>query len=340
MLKKTTVILIWILICLFSKSFGQAKECECHNEAEKSKRYSPKLSVLLTYKEFINLSSAWKITEEDYNNLYFKKFISKPSQYSESFYSLIVHSVKPIKLANSGYTINLTTCTNKDSYYEIPVYLGLHPRWPELKQFSGEIVSGKLSIEINKDIIRPKNESSDSILPILFDLDKFEFSNNETKAITSQVCLPKALISNTDIEIDFDKASIISYKDDFFNSVFNFGDYPLLLDGADEGYYNNLLIDFSGLFVKNSNLKIPIGKHQVAAKGKNIIINNHLISGIIKINYQKAKNDISIYLKNTDNNEFKITLRKLSKKLKKIGLDSFEITTLKEEKLVIIHFRG
>lgn len=339
MLKKTTIILIWILICLPSKSLGQAKECECHNEAEKSKRYSPKLSMLFTYKEFVNTSSAWRITEEDYNHLYFKNFISQPSQYSESLYSLIVHSEKPIKIANTGFTINLTPCTNKNNYYEIPVYLSLHPRWPELKQFSGEIVSGKLSVEINKDIIRPENETSESILPILFDLDKFEFSNNETKAIPSKVCLPKALISNTDIEIDFDKASIISYNDDFFNSVFNFDDYPLLLDGADEGYYNNLLMNFSGLFVKNSNLKIPIGKHQVTAKGENIIINNHLISGIIKINYQKTKNDKRIYLKNTDNNEFKITLRKLSKELKKIGLDNFEITTLKEEELLIIHFR-
>lgn len=223
--------------------------------------------------------------------------------------------------------------------------------------FSGNDDQNKVTVEINTAILRKWNatanqpeldaDGNEVMADILMHTDGFKFSNySKDEMEINDFCTSISEITGTGVLIEFDKAELVFPQKEitynYHNLALNVKDYPLFRDHQnEEGSYQNItkiydpeLTNFSGLLISNSNIQMPIDGILLAVRGKNIILNNHFVSGILKMKKEVSIEKSDEFRLSTNKSPLKISKDELVQHFKNIGIGHVEIE-IKEESILI-----
>ncbi len=111
----------------------------------------------------------------------------------------------------------------------------------------------------------------------------------------TRICLPPSVINGTTVAIDFNQATLHADPKQGVSGGFFYDKFPQFalgeVNGADKFSpetwkrmdYDTLLTRFCGLIADSARFKIPDGKAALLVKGRDILINNHLVAGCLAL---------------------------------------------------------
>jgi hypothetical protein len=239
------------------------------------------------------------------------------------------------------------TLKNIEEGYLYPkVNAGIH-------YFSGE--TGKIGIDFNSGILKPDNNGSipGSVMITANYRELSYVTNGDFEVDITDICIPPVQFSNNEIKINFRDAVLIDSGTQKLKAPgtynFRYVNYPLFIIDTIETHssrnpyyykYDSSLINFSGLYVPTFDLILPIDNSFISGKGIELILNNFLISGIIRLKYSEFDNE-HLKLIDSRDKEIPISVSALEKRFNDINLKLLNpITSVDEgEKVVNLHFK-
>ena len=128
----------------------------------------------------------------------------------------------------------------------------------------------------------------------------FSYTNDDGLRIqTKTLCAPTAEITRTGWLIDVNEMTLIA-EPDSRQTLFQYSDYPFFhkdpnwritdkstLNHA-SSQYDTLLTRFTGVYIAEARLDIPIRYQYFQGNGSNILINNHFICGTLRLPMEEA----------------------------------------------------
>jgi len=163
---------------------------------------------------------------------------------------------------------------------------------------------GRAVVEISSKImhsIKPalvKNQLFDEVW-ITFNSAAYTNEKGMQFRIT-KACLPPSVITNTSIGVDFSLAELLTDSVQL-NEAINYMDYPQFKAQANNNGskkvkaakpdFDNLLKNFTGLFIKQADVKLPYGKETYRLKCAGLLINNKIITGNMIIRFAPEKSN-------------------------------------------------
>jgi hypothetical protein len=340
------------------------QKCTCHSpDLIKTTVFFPRLESLVSGHDFSGITG-WQLAGDDtsFNKLFFRD-LQYSTSYNSGYYSLsAIRYRKPIQLMHPRNTfgLNLTPCTNNLQKYEAPVTL-FYQKNTET-EYDADFGGDYIGIDINPKLIRGWSATTytpilDSIgmsvpVNILMKVQEMEFSTRKGLQVTTPVNYASlAEVTGTGIHIHLGKMQLIAEPDQG-DKLIRLENYPFFLKSGDAGgksidqkkqhpdNYDKDLQEFTGLFIQDAALKIPIRNHLIEASGQEILLNNHFISGIIVINAKNVTQSTGGPLKvemQTKNTSFIITLEELAQSFRILGIPEVHIQLA--DKDILIYFR-
>jgi len=226
------------------------------------------------------------------------------------------------------------------------------------------IESKYIGIEFDPKLIRPWNsttqlpvtDSTGAQIPyrILAETPKgFNYSTDDGLRIqTGSICAPTAEITRTGWLLDFDHLVLIA-EPETRQQVLQYTDYPYfhkdpnwrITDFSalrhDARHYDTLLTRFTGVLIAAAQLEIPVRHQYITGIGSNILLNNHLFCGTLRLPMEEANaghigGALYINLKSGDK-VIPISLQELEAIFYGMGFQ--DILIQMEEKQLAIQFR-
>jgi hypothetical protein len=301
------------------------QNCTCtRRPVERKAVFYNAMEDMVSYEQFKQITN-WRSPHftDSFRSLFYKNFQFSTSHRS-GFYSLTAIGFRnPITFEHpaGSYRINFTPCTHNLNRHELPLTVNLEWRTshgdsesdPEVQEFSARAIfdTKHIGIEFNPYLIRPWNRAThlpatDSTgLQIPYSMlawtpKGFSYATDDGLHIqTGKVCAPTAEITNTGWLMEIQNMTLVAepakqrrlyYFSDypFFykDQRWRFTDFATLNHGADN--YDTLLTQFTGAFIDEARLEIPIRHQYVPGHGSKILLNNHFIAGMVRFPMEGA----------------------------------------------------
>jgi hypothetical protein len=203
----------------------------------------------------------------------------------------------------------------------------------------------KAVFEISTKILAQNPRSNLAYDEIWANFSQGRFTSESALEITiSRVCMPPSVIGGSLTGIDFNTAVLLTDPTQTSHE-FDYAQFPQMVNrsgnkgrkaGVGAVQYDTLLTRFSGLMVKEANLKVPAGTGFFMLKAQNVIVNNRLIAGLISVNAaQKIPGKVLVTQANGTDKA--INIIEFLALLKKAGLN--DVVTRVDGKLFNVYFK-
>jgi len=217
----------------------------------------------------------------------------------------------------------------------------------------------RISVEIPTELVRKWDVTTNK--PILDSVDQSKLaeiilhsrllfiSNYETNKLTKaeKLCTSACEITGTGIVLKFDNAKLILPQEELFSeplrSELNLKNYPVFQKKGSEilsddsiNQYDSLITNFSGLLIPKSNIEIPIKDIMLGVKGKDIIMNNRFVSGVLEIKILSKEGSEHLTLV-SNNSAIEMSKSEIIQHFKNLNLTDIEIEL--NESLMRIFFK-
>lgn len=215
-------------------------------------------------------------------------------------------------------------------------------------QVRASIDTKKIGIEIDEKIIRrwdgikkkPLTDQNGKFIPanILADVPSLGYSTQDGINVTlKDVCFTHSEITGTGILLNFNKATLVTVSN-YHEYKLNNINYPLFITDSTffpgqpmaqahyEYKYDPLITSFSGLLINDATVQLPGTKKMIPAIGRNIIINNKLISGVLIFQAETlidSKTFPTAPNIKTGDQPFEVSMQELQQAVQKLGINNY-----------------